>query len=362
MRTPVTFKDWVKSSTGKIYVGVSGIFAVCFSVFQALKLFGVERIPIPKVTATDQGWLIVNYSIQVIFITYVVLITAYRFVQIKDADKSAPKEKVIWENLELYDPTAKTSEQDAADEQDKQKAWIGYKLKANKVIRQFTWFWLLAWFSWLFHYGYLFLESLGWITTNQAFRNFLNNTNSLMFIFLFMTLTVSTSRYGPLFWGKLLFVVFLVYGIEWAAYKTSGSREGIALSFSIVSGLFASVALAAFVGSIDSKFLNVPIWLIPALYLYAGIQSLYIFFELEHVIFKFQNEQLGAYVFVQKTQIVITIFTFILKTLLFITVTWILRSGRLVYFMIEEGSLNYKKDKNFATFLDNIEVEEARLT
>jgi len=58
----------------------------------------------------------------------------------------------------------------------------------------------------------------------------------------------------------------------------------------------------------------------------------------------------------------VTILAFILKAVLFITVTWILRTGKLVYFMIEESSLNFKRDKNFAGFLDNIRIEETQLT
>jgi hypothetical protein len=171
-----------------------------------------------------------------------------------------------------------------------------------------------------------------------------------------MTLTVSTSRYGALFWSKLVCVVVGLFGVEFLAYRLSSGSQVIALTFTAVSGLFAGVALAAFIGSIDSKFINIPVWLIPTLYLYAAIQSFYVFFQFH------KEASCCMPVFVDKTQITVTIFAFVLKAVLFITVTWILRTGRLVYFMIEESSLNFRRDRNFEEFLGSIKIEEAQLT
>jgi hypothetical protein len=356
MSKPITFKQWLKSESGRLYLIISSIFTICFSAFQALKLFGIERIPLPTFPTTDKGWLTVNYAIQVAFIGYVVFFTAYRFSKIKDADKAAPNEETIWQRLELHNPSIDRQMDNSEEyETEDQKAWIKFKQGANKVVRQFTWFWVLAWFSWLLHYVYLLAHALGWLPTDAAARNFVNNLNSLMFVFLFMTLTVSTSKYGALFWSKLVCSIVGLFVIEFFAYKLSGGNEDVALTFTAISGLFASVALAAFVGSIDSKFINIPVWLIPALYLYAAIQSFYVFFE-------FGSVASSVPAFVNKTQIMVTIFAFILKAVLFITITWVLRTGRLVYFIIEESSLNFRRDRNFAEFLDTIRIEETQLT
>jgi hypothetical protein len=53
----------------------------------------------------------------------------------------------------------------------------------------------------------------------------------------------------------------------------------------------------------------------------------------------------------------VTILAFILKLFYSLPVTWILRTDDLVYFMIEKSSLNFKRDKNFEGFLDNIRIE-----
>lgn len=309
----------------------------------------------PNIPLTDKGWLIVNFAIQVTFIAYVVFFTAYKFAQIRTPENVEEKENIIWKNLQLYDPSSLHEKNPKENLEERMEDWKRFKLAANKVVKQFSWFWLLAWFSWLLHYGYLLAASLGWLTPSESVRNLLNNFNSLMFVFLFMTLTVSTSKYGPLFWSKLICLILAIYTIEWLTFRLSNGNEIVALSFTIVSGLFASTALAAFVGSINSKFINVPIWLIPALYLYAAIQSLYVFFEMEDI-------TLNMPAFVDRTQILITVFAFILKTILFITVTWILRTGRLVYFIIQESSLNFKRDDNFSEFLDVIDIKEAELT
>jgi hypothetical protein len=362
MRSPVTFYDWVREGGGKIYVVVTSAFASCFTLLQVLRLFGIDWISILKVPNTEDGWLMVNYGVHVVFIGYVAGATAYKFCQIKNPGSSSVKEWVIRDNLELQDPTSRGGEADSTDKKDKATTWVEFKLKVNKVVKQFTYFWLLAWGSWLFHYGYLFLEKIGPIEHYPSLRNFVNNLNSLMFIFMFMTLTVSTSKYGPLSWAKLVLIICLVSVVEWVAYHLVDSgKDSVTISFSILAGLFASIALAAFVGSIDSKFINVPLWLILSLYLYAAIQSLYIFFELEHFILKLGDKNLSLRVFVQRTQILITVFSFLLKTILFLAVTWILRTGRLVYFMAEEGSLNFKRDKNFAAFVERIELEEASI-
>ena len=267
-----------------------------------------------------------------------------------------PSEKSIWQSLELHDPSRERDQKNLDQvESENLKAWIRFKQGANKVVKQFSWFWVLAWFSWLLHYAYLLGSKLGWVPENAAVRNLVNNLNSLMFVFLFMTLTVSTSRYGALFWSKLVCLVVGLFAVEFLTFRLSNDSQVVALAFTAVSGLFASVALAAFIGSVDSKFINIPVWLIPTLYLYAAIQSFYVFFQ-------FQEVTSGASVFVTKTQITVTICAFILKAVLFITITWVLRTGRLVYFMIEESSLNFRRDRNFAEFLETMKIEEAQLT
>src|SRR5947207_15474606 len=96
-----------------------------------------------------------------------------------------------------------------------------FKKRVNKVVRQFTFFWLLGWFTWLLHYAYLLFGSLGFLNTHIVAKDFLNNINSLMFFFLFMTLTVSTAKYGPLAWGKLICLVLVVSVVEWLAFRLS---------------------------------------------------------------------------------------------------------------------------------------------
>lgn len=280
MTTPLTLFQWLKTRSGKVYATISGLFTLAFTAFQVLKLFGIERLPLPTFPTTNQGWLTVNFSIQVAFIAYVVLFTAYKYSGIKDPNAANPEEETIWQNLELHDPHSPHHDHKGkADqyEQASQQAWVQFKQGANKVVRQFTYFWFFAWLTWLAHYLYLLTSTLGWVPESEATRNFVNNLNSLMFIFLFMTLTVSTRSYGPLFWARLVSSVLGVYVIEWLLFRLSHGNPVVALTFTAFSGLFASVALAAFVGSINSKFINIPIWLVPALYLYAAIQAFYVF-------------------------------------------------------------------------------------
>jgi hypothetical protein len=349
MKAPITFKSWLTSESGKVYVRMSGGFTVIFATFQALKLFGVQNIPLPKIPLTNQSWLAVNLAIQVLFIGYVVFGTAYKFSEIEDTEKAHGEEEPIWQRLELHDPSSTHH----GDEKELDN-WIHFKKRINRVVRQFTFFWLLGWFTWFAHYLYLFLGAVRLLNPQVVAKDFLNNMNSLMFFFLFMTLTVSTAKYGLLAWGKLICLVLGISMVEWFAFGLSNHNESVALSFTMASGLFASTALAAFVGSINSKFINTPITVILVLYVYAAIQSLYVFFELEAT----SSSVPG---FVQTTAILITILAFILKALLFLTVTWILRTGRLVFFVAEEASLNFRRDRNFGEFRDKVKITEANL-
>ena len=366
IKEPITLKDWIKTKTGKVYIRVSALIASFYTVFQGLKFFGINEINVQTLHISPETLQAINLAIHLTFIAFVVFGTAYRFAHIKNADYANQNEKIIWQNLELLAPSEPHLSEDE-DEEKKQNTWIEYKLKVNKVAKQFTWFWFLGWLSWFIHYLYLLVVPIfvqwGWSSENKALGNLLNNLNSLMFIFLFMTLTITTSKYGALFWSKLICLVLALYSIEWLMYKLSHNSQLVTLSFALVAGLFAGTALAAFIGSINSKFINIPVRLFVILYFYAAIQPLYVFFGLE-------KEKINSSVFtdqsiltfIQQIIIFMPIFAFILKVVLFIVVTWILQTGRLIYFQVQEGSLNNSRDKHFAKFLEVVDIDETQLT
>lgn len=374
MAVPITIWKWTRSKSARPYVVISALYTSFLSVLSVLKLFNVN-IQLPNLPATNKGWLTLNFLLQFLFTGYVAF-TAIKFSQLDNPDKADPNESDYWQTLELQDPSS-SRRKEKVDPED----WVHYKRSVNKVAKQFAWFWFLGWLTWCCHYGFLLVVSLEPAHASPAWSHLFNNFNSLMFVFLFMTLTVSTTKYGVIFWFKLSLIVVGLFLIERLFFDQVG-----VLWFTVLSGLFASTALAAFVGSIDSKFINIPIKLVATLYLYAALQSLYILIELSEKVGAFYKallEKLGLLEpesrkvisqflmtdqsiqsllnFLEIGTILMIALAFFLKAALFITVTWMLRTGRLVYFLIEEGSLNFKRDRNFGEFSERIKVSESTL-
>jgi len=97
--------------------------------------------------------------------------------------------------------------------------------------------------------------------------------------------------------------------------------------------------MAAFIGTIGAKFLTISLRLTFLFYLYASIQPLF---------FLFDSQLLGPTHDVAVT--CITMLAFILKVVLYLTVTWIQRTGRLCYIIAEARSLYENRDDKFQQF------------
>lgn len=129
-------------------------------------------------------------------------------------------------------------------------------------------------------------------------------------------------------------------------------------------GFFGSVALMSIIGRLNSKFINIPVWLGIFLYCYAPIQIMYVFFdyyslspELEIAHETYQYFKIPISIFPS----FVMFFTLALKSMFFLVVTWLLKTGRLLFFIIEESSLNFIRDENFKQFLDSIDFEDGNL-
>jgi hypothetical protein len=125
-------------------------------------------------------------------------------------------------------------------------------------------------------------------------------------------------------------------------------------SMGLVGGVFGAVAMALWVGRLDSKFLMVPQGAIWALYFYAILQTSWF-------VFPNADERL----------MVITGIALILKVVVYLVCSWLLSSGRLLYFFqelrllygeegAEEGPMrgSVKVIDRLTAFLDDLENEE----
>lgn len=343
----ISFNDWLKSKSGKFYSYVSAGFALAFSSIPILEKFGLKIENISRgLTSVAQNWHTINLLIHTLFILFVITFAVYKFVRFDNPTEVLDEEKEIWQRLKMNRPETP----EPANEEERMELWKQFKRATNIVIRQFSAWWFWCWIAWLVLYSVL---SVG--TIPDCWKNFANNISSLMFIFMFMTLTVSTSRLGFVYWVRLGIPVVIIFIIEWLIAEPN---INISIWFSLFSGVIAGLSMAAFFGSINSKFINVPLWLILVLHIYAAIQPFYVFFS-AHFSDLFQEKY---YYYVQNIMVVVSFTAFLCKILLFLVVTWILQTGRLAFFVIEEGSLNFKRNETFRKFLKVASLREDTLS
>lgn len=347
MNNHVSFFDWLKSKPGKFYGRIAAAFASVFSIFPILRIIGVPvEQAIGLFDKSDKpNWLVINFVIHAVFILFVIIFAAYKYLIFSNYLESPEEEKAVWKDLKMNRPGTPAPNTD----KEYSEKWIKFKTATNRVIRQFVTWWFWCWFSWLVLYSIIIVKTL---TRNEhivsdSWQNLSNNYGSLMIGFMFMTLTVSTSRLGFVYWVRLGIPVILLFVLEMFT-----ANENNSIWFSLLSGVIASFTMAAFFGSINSKFINVPVPIILALYVYAAIQPLYVFF----------GDESGKFLHAKTIQMIVSMVAFSCKVLLFLIVTWILQTGRLAYFIIEESSLNFKRNDDFKFFLDRVQLKEGKLS
>lgn len=228
----------------------------------------------------------------------------------------------------------------------------------NKNLRQFYQLWQGIWILWFVLYLILcvkpiLLEKLGenyhWL---EVIVDILNIASSLLVVFMYRILSKKTVKRSPngaakndLFTGRiiLVFIALVIIDILLHAIQTSPDTL-VQLKFLIkfFIGIFVTVSFASLLGKLNSPFLNIPPLSILMLYIYVAIQMLYPFDE------DIISNKLSSH-----SSIVITImtsFAFICKIVLFFTLSWIMETGKLTYFLICESNLVREEDENFNSF------------
>lgn len=332
-----TFSSWTKGTFGKKQATISLIYGTIIASIPILKLFGLDAIAIASHIPMDER---IPIALTLIFIIYVVFV-AHNYQIIDKPERTNPTEEKLYSRLQVSEI------ENAESTDDITSVWVDYKRAVNKTLRQFSWFWFLCWIFWFIFYFFLFLKMLELITfPTSALQNFLNNTSSLMFAFMYMTLSVSTSKYTAINWIQFGLIIMLITVTE-----VIFGNDGNAFYFKLISGLFSCVAMAAFVGSINSKFINIPSGLILLLYIYSAIQFGYIFLD----------KQVTGSTIDPFLSLLILSLALILKIILFLVITWVIDTGRLLYFVVEEGSLNYIKNRDYEEFFNILKRKSLNL-
>lgn len=351
------FGDWLKSDFGNIYLKVIVGLVLIYGFNLILLIFNIE--------GHRAIFRLISIVIQLVFI-FVVIFSTLKFKKFafKADSLISDKEFIYAKRLTLYSPF----ELPPQNEKRLIEYWNRFKELANKVSNQFGYWWLGIWVSWGGLYGMYGLQHIigvYYMLETSVIENFLSNLNTLFSLFLFLTLTISTSRLSKKFWFNWIFFVVLISGFEYLILKTLPNYEyQIGFWSKLIFGFLGSVSLMIVIGRLTSKFINIPLWIIMLLYIYAAIQALYPFFYYIKFTPTLQLAKDRNYVFTVEMSYslyFIMFFALILKSLFFLIVTWILKTGRILFFIVEESSLNFSREDNFKDFIDAVKIENSYL-
>lgn len=176
--------------------------------------------------------------------------------------------------------------------------------RISKGIEQFYFSWLAVWSVWLLLYVAVFIfnvykdnlfngvdiymSGFTFFRVECLIENTLNLVNSLILLFIYLVITVSTVNIGSLannsrrlmHIGVCIFILVATGCLLTDLFSLSDiikadMYDDIQFFLRIIIGLIATISLMAVLGRLNTNFLNIPQWMMMALYLYAGIQMFY---------------------------------------------------------------------------------------
>lgn len=278
-------------------------------------------------------------------------------------------EKDFWSNLRLH----RRTEPNPVTDEEKKYYWDRFKVLANKSINQFVYFWF---FFWLFLFilclvGLIHRYCLidGELTTAASttfgfVEDLFNNLNNLMLLYLYLNITISTSKISEATWIIFAVIVGIVSFLEPALFfnienesTTNIIKFWIQLGISLISGL----TLIAFLGRLSGKFMNIPLYLMMFLYSYVLYQLLYPFVYCKSITLYFPDSPTGTTLFLDTFHVIMSLFSIIFISALYVVITWLLDSGKMLYFISEESSINFKQNDDFNKFLLSVPMKENKI-
>lgn len=191
-------------------------------------------------------------------------------------------------------------------------------------------------------------SSQRWVYGLRIFSTLFNNFSSLMIILAFNILNKPTEikkgkrNVSDTYLGVGLALVVAVTVIEILAVTLPTSLETYLVLkwWGWGSGIFGGIAMALYVGRLQSKFLGPRALLLLALYSYTAIQSLFVFLE---------ARQAGAVALID--------IALILKCLLFLYMMWLFQSGRLLFYLVRARRTYRDVKKEWRVFRTVLETE-----
>jgi|GEM_PF-1521207 len=217
------------------------------------------------------------------------------------------------------------------------------KENPRAALEQYTKYWRWLLLSWLCLYAFFAITGLKGLEVDtlianpdqskktlgfmlSIFNTLFNNWNTLMIILCFYVLNkqvkdegenreaTEISRAAPL--AGLVLILLGVTFIEFL-FVAPIDKSFIPKGASLVSGIAGGIAMALYVGRLQSKFLGPRPWLLIALYSYTAIQPLFVYLEKSTV-----------------WTVLLIDLALILKCLLYLYMAWLFQSGLLLFYFV----------------------------
>jgi len=188
------------------------------------------------------------------------------------------------------------------------------------------------------------------LSMSDVAATFFNNCATLVFLFCYFILSHSTvvktqsgqSR-SVIEWHRWVAVLFVFTAIEVVfvalAFNAIPNNfnltpEHVSVSFNWISGIASATVMALFVGRLDSKFLECPTWVLVLLYMYTAIQPLFALLGEGH----------------RWWTIILINAALVLKGLLYLYLTWLFQTGRLLFYFVRIRRLYDRVGTDFRDF------------
>ena len=116
--------------------------------------------------------------------------------------------------------------------------------------------------------------------------------------------------------------------------------------------------MSMFIGRlINTKFIKISWAIAASLYTYAGVRTLYSFLFINDV-FRGELESTTLIPLFDLISDWMYHASFILKIVLFLSISWLIDTGRLLYYIVNESSLFFKGEEGLTDFLLNYDIEK----
>ena len=234
--------------------------------------------------------------------------------------------------------------------------WLRAKSVAVAVLEQFRNHWMAIWIFWLCLYFVLAIlytpgeKPASMTSVLDLAATFFNNCATLVFLFCYFILsqpTILRNHAGEsrsvIEWHRWVAVLLVFTAIEGVfialAFQAipndfNLTQEYVSRSFNWISGIASATVMALFVGRLDSKFLECPTWVLVLLYAYTAIQPLFALLGKEH----------------KWTTFILINAALLLKGLLYLYLTWLFQTGRLLFYFVRVRQLYDSVGTDFRDF------------